>query len=136
MPSLLRRIIPLLIPVVSATACGGTDSPAGPAPTPLGISITVTNPDPVPVLAVPVGAQVSIALTRSGGFTGAVTVSAEGLPTGWTASFAPAQITSGSGTLATVTVPASPTRGNYVVAFRASATGVSDATGLATIRVQ
>lgn len=131
----LRRVVPALVALVGLAACGG-GGPTTPAPTPLGISITVANPDPIPVLGLPVGAQVSIALARSGGFTGAVTLSAEGLPTGWTASFSPPQITTGSGTLATVTVPASPTRGNYTVTFRASATGVSDATGLATIRVQ
>ena len=100
------------------------------------ITLTVTNPAPIPSLAVPTGAQVSIALTRIGGFTGTVTMSAEGLPSGWTASFSPASITTGSGTLATITPPANPARGSYPVTFRATATGVAAATGTATITVQ
>lgn len=100
------------------------------------ITLTVTNPTPIPSLAVPTGAQVSIALTRIGGFTGTVTMSAEGLPSGWTASFSPASITTGSGTLATITPPANPARGSYPVTFRATATGVAAATGTATITVQ
>ena len=100
------------------------------------ITLTVTNPAPIPSLAVPTGAQVSIALTRIGGFTGTVIMSAEGLPSGWTASFSPASITTGSGTLATITPPANPARGSYPVTFRATATGVAAATGTATITVQ
>lgn len=100
------------------------------------ITLTVTNPAPIPSLAVPTGAQVSIALTRIGGFTGTVTMSAEGLPSGWTASFAPAAITTGSGTVATITPSANPARGSYPVTFRATATGVTAATGTATITVQ
>lgn len=137
----VRRVRPTLAATLSAAAlllaaCGSdSEGTTTPTPTP-GISITVTNPSPVAVLAIPVGAQVSIALTRTGGYTGAVTVTAEGLPTGWTASFAPAQITTGAGTLATVTIPANPTRGAYPVTFRATGTGVTAATGQATITVQ
>lgn len=137
LPVRLRRVLPALLAAASLAACGGDDDgmPTPPAPTPA-ISITVTNPTPVVALAIPVGAQVSIALTRSGGYTGTVTVAAEGLPTGWSASFAPAQITTGAGTLATVTVPGNTARGSYPVTFRATGTGVTAATGTATITVQ
>lgn len=133
----LRRLLPALVIAVGLAACGSDDavSPTPPDPTPA-ISIAVTNPTPVVALPIPVGAQVSIALTRTGGYTGVVTMTAEGLPTGWSASFAPAQITSGGGTLATVTVPGNTARGNYSVTFRATGTGVAAATGTATITVQ
>lgn len=135
-PGRLRRILPALTVAVGLAACG-SDNAGTTQPTPTqGISITVTNPAPVTALAIPVGAQVSIALTRTGGFTGTVTVAAEGLPAGWTASFAPAQITTGAGTLATVTVPGNSARGSYPMTFRATATGVTAATGQATITVQ
>jgi endoglucanase len=136
--SRLRSLVPMLLLPFVVSACGSDgDSPTVPTtpPTPT-ISLTVTNPAPVPSLAIAVGAQVSIALTRTGGFTGAVTMTAEGLPAGWSASFAPAQITTGAGTLATVTVPGNTPKGNTTVTFRATATGVSAATGQATITVQ
>jgi hypothetical protein len=133
----LARLVPaLLLATVAACGSDGTPGePTPPAPTP-GISITVTNPPPVTVLPIPVGAQISIALTRTGGFTGAVSLAAEGLPAGWTASFSPPQITTGAGTLATVTVPGNAARGTVTVTFRATATGVTAATGQATITVQ
>lgn len=132
----LRLAVSALVASVALAGCG-SDTPGTTTPTPTpAISITVTTPSPVTALAIPVGAQVSIALTRSGGFTGTVTVAAEGLPTGWTASFAPAQITTGAGSLATVTVPGNTARGAYPVTFRATATGVTAATGQATITVQ
>jgi hypothetical protein len=135
----MRSVIPTLLMAFVVAACGSDgDSPTVPVVTPptQAISLTVTNPTPVPSLAIAVGAQVSIALTRTGGFTGAVTMTAEGLPAGWSASFAPAQITTGSGTLATVTVPGNTPKGNTTVTFRATATGVAAATGQATITVQ
>ena len=135
--SRVRSLVPSLLMAFVVAACGNDgDSPTVPVVTPQTIGLTVTNPTPVPSLAIAVGAQVSIALTRTGGFTGAVTMTAEGLPAGWSASFAPAQITTGAGTLATVTVPGNTPRGNTTVTFRATATGVTAATGQATITVQ
>lgn len=129
----LRRAFPVLLMSAAIAACQH-EVITEPAPTP-GISITVTNPTPVANVPVAVGAQVGIALTRTGGYTGTVTVTAEGLPTGWTASYSPAQITTGSGTVATVTIPGNPTPGTYTVTFRATGTGVAAATGQATITV-
>jgi hypothetical protein len=134
-----HRVPFFLLVAVGLAACETEPSITAPTPPPAatpGISISVTNPSPVTVLPIPVGAQISIALTRTGGFSGAVTLVAEGLPSGWSASFAPAQITSGAGTLATVVVPANAPRGNVVVTFRATAPGVTAATSQATITLQ
>lgn len=124
---------------VRATGSGVTDGTAvitltvNPKPA---IALTITNPSPVvfPVV-LPVGAQVSIALTRIGGYTGTVTMSAEGLPAGFSVSFAPTDITTGSGTVASVTVPIGAVRGTYPITFRATGTGVTAVTGTATITV-
>jgi hypothetical protein len=73
-------------------------------------------------------------ITRSGGFTGAVTVAVEGLPTGATAT--PATIAAGSTTGAiTVTVGASATIGTAQLTFRATATGVTARTATGTITI-
>jgi hypothetical protein len=48
----------------------------------------------------------------------------------------PAAITPGSGTVATITPSANPARGSYPIPVRATATGVTAATGTATITVQ
>lgn len=128
----LRRLLPAVLVSVAASACSTEVTDPGPPP---GISIAATNPSPVPFQTIPVAAQVSIALTRIGGFTGAVTVTAEGLPTGWSASFSPAQITTGAGTVASVTIPGNPTPGSYTVTFRATGSGVTAVTAQATITV-
>lgn len=114
--------------VIRAT---GTNVTAVTAP----LALTVTAPPPVPsiqvalvpnaVSAAPGGsASFTVNLTRAGGFTGAVTLTAEGLPTG---------VTIGNATIAagatsaqmTVNVAAGTAAGTSAVNIRATGTGVT-----------
>lgn len=70
---------------------------------------------------------VTATITRGGSFTGAVDLSAEGVPPGITVSFDPASIPAG-GSTSTVTIAAatSATQGQYAIVVRAKGQGVSD----------
>ena len=69
----------------------------------------------------------NITITRTGGFAGAVTLSAEGLPTGVTAAFAPNNTTTNASVL-TLTAAAGATTGVSTVTVRGTATGQTDKT--------
>lgn len=111
------------------------------------IALTVTVPPPTPTIALAAtpaaisvvqGATgaVTLALTRGGGFAAAVDLTAEGLPNGVTAVFAPAQLGAGV-TASTVTLQAAAAAatGNATVTIRARGTGVADATAPVTLTV-
>jgi hypothetical protein len=76
----------------------------------------------------------SVGVARTGGFTGAVTLTATGLPTGMTAAFDPASVTGTSSTL-TITVGASVAAGSYPVVVHGTGTGVSEQTATLTVAV-
>jgi endoglucanase len=65
------------------------------------------------------GGTVAITLTRTGGFTGNVTFAATGLPSGVSATFAPAQTTGNTSTL-TLAATSAATLGNATVIITAS----------------
>ncbi len=78
--------------------------------------------------------QVNVTLSRSGGFSGSVTLSAQGLPSGVTAGSS----TIGSGsTTGSVQIDVSPTAtpGTFTVTLRATGTGVSAATATFTLTI-
>lgn len=62
-------------------------------------------------------ASYSVTLTRTGGFTGAVSLSVAGLPSGATAAFSPSSPVSGSSTALTVATTASVAAGSYPLAL-------------------
>ena len=119
--------------LLTLAACGGGDPSTSPPLTP-GFAVSL----PSTALSVEQGATGTLSATvvRSGGFTGAVDVMVEGLPTGVSASLSPAVIGAGttSGTLSvvvsTVTAP-----GSYSFTVRARATGLADQTFTATLTV-
>ncbi|MEN9509484.1 MAG: hypothetical protein RLZZ621_2047 [Gemmatimonadota bacterium] len=78
----------------------------------------------------------TVTLARSGGFTGAVDLSVEGIPNGVTATVSPTSLT-GSTVTATVTVTASSSAGVGTdgVTIRARGTGVADATVLVPVTI-
>ncbi len=80
------------------------------------------------------GISTALSVTRSGGFTGAVTLAASGQPGGLTVSFDPS---TGSGDVSTVTVTAagSLAAGTYPVTITGSATGLSEATTSLSVEV-
>ena len=109
-----------------ALACGGggDDPPTGNTGT---IQVAI-NPA---TLTVEQGGSgtVSVALTRGGGFDGAVTIAVSGLPAGVTTTITPAQLT-GATTSASVAVAvaASVAPGTYTATVTATAQGVGSAT--------
>lgn len=129
MPS-IRHLLGLLFIVSAATslaACGGGDSdptnPGGENPTP-SIAITLSGSS----LNITAGnsGQVTVSLTRSGGFTGAVTVAAD-VPSGVTA--APVTIAAGSiSGMLTFQVAGATTAGTVTATVRATGQGVQQVT--------
>lgn len=73
-------------------------------------------------------------IARAGGFGGAVTLSATGLPTGTTATFTPATATGAQAQLAIVVSTATPV-GSYPITVRAVGNGVRDATTTVALTV-
>jgi hypothetical protein len=69
----------------------------------------------------------TVNITRTGGFAGAVTLTAEGLPNGVTAAFNPPNPTTNTSTL-TLTAAANATTGNATVTVKGTATGQADKT--------
>lgn len=109
-----------------ALACGGGDDD-GPTGNTGSIQLAV-NPAALPVAQGSSG-SVTISLTRSGGFSGAVTLGITGLPTGVTTAITPPGLT-GTATSASVDVTVAPTVpiGTYTATITAAAPGVSQAT--------
>ena len=115
---------------VRGTATGQTDKTAtfqltitaAPAAT---YTLAVT-PTTVPVQQ-GASATVNIALTRTGGFAGAVALAAEGLPNGVTPAFNPQSVTADASVL-TLTAAAGATTGNATITVRGTATGQTDKT--------
>jgi hypothetical protein len=116
------------------TACGGSKNPTPPPDVTSRIAVSAI----APTVSVAQGATVTaseISIARTS-FTADVTLSAEGLPAGVTASFAPT-VVSGGATASTMTLVATPTAtlGAATVTLRARGTGVADATSQMTVTV-
>lgn len=128
----LGRLGALLVVLASAGGCGGATPPNPPPPPP--------PPPPAGVISIVPStgnasiqqggsAAFTVLVTRASGFTGPVTVSVEGLPTGVTAPQSN-ETTAGSGTTITITLTAatSAVPGRTTLTLRAKGTGVTDAT--------
>jgi len=122
----------------SAAACGGGGGdgagPTPPPPTPGTLTVALANV-PASVVA---GSQAAagVTVTRGGSFTGAVSLAAEGMPSGVTASFSATSLAAGVSTATlTLQVGSSVAAGSYPITVRASGTGVSTATAQLTLLV-
>ncbi|MGH7506925.1 MAG: hypothetical protein ACRELX_14805, partial [Longimicrobiales bacterium] len=75
-------------------------------------------------------------MSRSGGFTGVITFSIDGLPSGWSGVFTPAALPN-LGTLSqlTITVPANTPAATMNAVVRASSQGVEDATAALALTI-
>ncbi|MFC1661323.1 hypothetical protein ACFL3S_07730 [Gemmatimonadota bacterium] len=133
-------VLPLLVSL-SVASCGGDGGgTTGPEPTPTisisvsPTSVTVDPGAPVSEQATAPTADITVSLTRGGGYTGAVTVRVEGLPSGVSAS--PVTIASGS-TSGTLELEATSlaAAGTYSLTIRASGSGVTDATATVSMTV-
>jgi uncharacterized membrane protein len=114
--------------MVLASACGSGGDGGGTSPDDHDYSIIISTS--TSTLAFPAGGSgtVTITITRGGGFTGTVSLAAEGLPAYATGSFSPATLT-GTATTSTLTlhVDAAASPATYRFTVRASASGVGDA---------
>jgi hypothetical protein len=108
---------------VTGAACGEDDSTGETG----SIQVAVTPS----TLSIPQGGSgsVTVQLTRVGGFTGSVTLSVSGLPTGVTTTITPPELTGSIGS-ATITVGVAQTvaAGNHTASVTATAPGVGQAT--------
>jgi hypothetical protein len=122
--------------VVRSTASGVEDATAA-------LTLTVTPPPLVSLvitpnpMAIPQGEQLeaAVAITREGGFTGAVALAISGLPNGVTATFGPAIVTGNSAVL-TIRVGQLVAPGSYDVTVRGVAQGIPDAAAPLRLVVQ
>jgi uncharacterized membrane protein len=126
--------LPILLALAVLAACGGGDNGTTPPPPPQGFTVTLSST----TLSVEQGSsgQVTATIGRTGSFTGTVNLTVEGLPTGVTASFNPAAITSTTTqTTFAVAVAATVAPGNYPFTVRGAATGITDQTATFTLTV-
>jgi hypothetical protein len=78
----------------------------------------------------------TININRSGGYTGPVSFSVSGLPTGATASFSPASTTSGNSVTVTIATTDSTPTGAHSFSVTGSGSGTADQTTNLSINVQ
>ena len=121
------RVVSSAVLLAVLAACS-SDGGGGPEPGPdPAIAITLASS----AASIPQGgsAPVAATLTRSGGFTGTVNLTVEGVPAGVTGSVGNVQTTGGT-TTATVTIQVAGTTapGTYQLTVRATGSGVNDAT--------
>ena len=121
----LTRLSPLVLAAaLLAGACSDDDDPTGPAQS-VGVSLGQTS------ATLSRGGTVIIPVTvsRAGGFAGGVTLAAENLPTGVTATFTPTTVASGSTTSSlSLTANATATTGTQNITIRATGAGANAGT--------
>lgn len=119
---LLRRTALLASVVALGAGCsGGSDDPTEPG-TP---EISITAGSSAITVEPNSSGTVQLTVGRSGSFTGAVNLAAEGLPTGVTATFAPASLTSGTTSVLTVAAGENAATGTSNFTVRATGQGVT-----------
>lgn len=121
---------PLLLGALALGACGNDDDlvlpEPEPTPTPT-LQLALAAPTPLTAnLGVTQGTAGGATITRSEGFSGAVTMSAEGVPTGWSIAFSPAILGADvNETTVLITAPANVMPGSYSFTVRATAIGIT-----------
>lgn len=137
----------ITLPVLLATACsgGGDDGGTGPDPafsmsvSPSTLTLTPGSPFVAAdaqgnVVAMDASGNVTVNITRTGGFEGAVTVTVEGLPAGVTASSLTIATGSNSGSL-TLTAGTGAVASSGSITIRGSATGLTARTASVSLTV-
>jgi hypothetical protein len=123
-----------LAAVTALAACGGDKkAPTGPGggiePPPTTPAISVAAAAAQLTLGQSASATVPVAVTRSGGFTGAVSLALEGAPAGVSGAFDPAAVPAdASSSTLTLGADGSTAPGTYTVTIRGHGQGVSDKT--------
>lgn len=124
------RLVMVMQLVLLEAGCGDGGGPAGPGsqPPPAGGFVLAVTGSPGTVTA---GSATTFTVTvaRNGGFTGAVTLSASGMPASVTAAFSPATVAAGqSSSTLTLTASAAAAAGVVTIAVRGTAAGVTEQT--------
>ncbi len=130
----LTRWLGAALVALSLGACGSDDGDGGSGPGTPGIALSLSK---TTLTAVQGGSDnLTATITRSGGFTGTVSIETTGAPTGVTAA-ASNVATSGGTTTGTVTVTVANTvaAGTYNLTVRASGSGVTAVTVPVTLTV-
>ncbi|HUF25547.1 MAG TPA: hypothetical protein VMM18_01100 [Gemmatimonadaceae bacterium] len=110
------------------------------------LSVTITSPPLSPSIGITLGSSalslvqgqsgtVSVDVSRSGGYSGAVTFSISGQPAGVTAAFNPASVSGTTGSVLTLSAAATTAPGTYTISVTGSGTGVSNASAALTLTV-
>lgn len=122
-----------LAALVAGLACSNNPTGPGGSGIPVGYSLGLVSSE----LTIPQGGSATAAatLSRTGGFSGTVTLAAIGVPTGMQVTFAPST-TTGSTTTITITFMTGTVRpGVATITIRGSASGLSDQTAVLTLTV-
>lgn len=120
---LVSRLSLMAVSLAFFTACSSDDTPPTQQATP---TIAVAATTSSATAARGASASYPITITRGGGYTGNVDLAATGVPTGVTATFTPATLTSGV-TASTLTLAVGPTAaaGTNTITVTASGSGVT-----------
>jgi hypothetical protein len=141
-----RRLVALLVGLAATPllSCGDSDdgsgSPTEPNPdftmavSPSSVTVQAGDPAAAPAAAARGDVNVTVTISRSGGFSGAVTVTVEGLPTGVTASALTVASGQSSGTV-TLTASGSAAAGASTLTVRGSASGITAKTASVALTV-
>ncbi len=110
------------------------------------LSVTITSPSLSPSIGLTLGSSalslvqgqsgtVSVDVSRSGGYSGAVTFSISGQPAGVTAAFNPGSVSGTTGSVLTLAAAATTAPGTYTIIVTGSGTGVTNASAPLTLTV-
>lgn len=129
----MRRFLAFSLAILSLGACsgGGDDPPTQPTVGSISLSVSTTS------LTIARGstATTNITVGRTN-FTGAVTFSASGVPSGVVVNFAPSSLSgTASSSVASVDVSASAAPGNYTITLSAAGSGVASANGAIVLTI-
>ncbi len=129
----MRRLLALLaVPLLLAACSSSSDNGGTTTPQSIALSLSASSASVAPGGT----ATATATLTRVGGYTGAVTLTAENLPTGVTSSFNPAQLTGATASAAVSFIVASnATPGNFSITLRGSGSGVTSVTALYALTI-
>ncbi len=120
-----------ILAVTLLPGCGGGDNGGTTNPPPGGFAMSASGA--ALTIARNANASLTVTIARSGGFTGSVSLSTTGLPTGVTVAFAPPQVDDGvTSSTMTVTVGGAAATGPSTFTVRGTATGQS----MQTVNVQ
>ena len=129
----MRRMLLSLATLSLVASCGGGDGTTPPTGTP---GITLVASASSGTIARGASSTTTLSLGRVDGFAGAVSLTAEGVPTGVTVVFAPQSLTgTTSASTVTISVATSAAAGNSSLTFRGVGTGVTDKTVSYTLTI-